>query len=128
MKKLLMVCWAVLFTGCSPEPVVEGKRASLWREDLKSPTPAVRWRAAWALGEIGPPAKAAIPEIATLVKDPDPIVRFKAVAALGRFGPDAKSAVPVLREALRDGYRPVREMARAALKQIDPKEAPEEEG
>jgi len=126
MKKILMVCWAVLFVGCSPEPVVQGKRASMWRQDLKSPITAERWRAAWALAEIGPPAKAAIPEIAQLVKDPDPIVRFVAVESLGRFGPHAKSAVPVVREALRDGYRPVREVARDVLKQIDPEAAAEE--
>jgi HEAT repeat protein len=127
MKKLLLVVWAVLFAGCSPEPTVEGKRASLWREELKSPTPAVRWRAAWALGEIGAPVKGAIPEITKLLKDPDPTVRFHVAQSLARFGPDAKSAVPALREALRDSYSHVRKMARDALKQIDPKEEPEEE-
>jgi HEAT repeat protein len=127
MKKLVIVCWAVLFAGCSPEPTWEGKRASLWREDLKDPTGPVRWRAAYALGKIGPRAKAAIPEITRLLKDPDPIVRFVAAESLAEFGPDAKSAVPALREAARDGYRPVREVARAAIKHIDPQAAVEEE-
>jgi HEAT repeat protein len=127
MKKILIVCWAVLFAGCSPEPVVQGKRASPWREDLKSPSASERWRAVWALGQIGPPAKAAIPEITQLVKDPNPIVRFMAAEALGRFGPDAKSAIPVLREAMRDSSRTVREVARNSLRQVDPNEVVEED-
>src|SRR5436309_3049119 len=127
MKKILVVCWAVLFAGCTPEPSIEGKRLSLWREELKSPTTNVRWRAAWALSQIGAPAKGTIPEITQLVKDPDPIVRYMAAQALGRFGPDAKSAIPALREALRDSSRSVREAARGSLKRIDPNEDPDAE-
>jgi hypothetical protein len=127
MKKFLIVCWAVLFAGCTPEPAVEGKRLSHWREDLKSPITGVRWRAAVALGEIGPPAKGAIPEIAQLLKDPDQIVRYHAAQALARFGPDAKPAIPALREAARSGDSKFREMVHQIVVQIDPNEGTKEE-
>jgi HEAT repeat protein len=127
MKKVLIVGWAVLFAGCAPEPTFEGKRLSHWRQELNSPITGERWRAALALGAIGPPAKGAVPEIAKLLQDPDQVVRYQAAQALGSFGPDAKPAVPALREAVRRGDRRFREMARTVLLRIDPDEAREEE-
>ena len=54
-----------------------------------------------ALGRIGPKAKAAVPELAKLVKDRKASsgVRCQAAIALGQIGPDAKEGVSALAAA-----------------------------
>ncbi len=56
----------------------------------------VRWRSAELLGQIGPPAKTAVPALAAALKDPDPHVRSVAATALGQVGQDASVAIPAL--------------------------------
>ena len=46
-----------------------------------------------ALGDIGAPAKKAIPVITNLLKDPDIEIDFSAVEALGTMGTEAESAL-----------------------------------
>ncbi|MDB6068145.1 MAG: repeat-containing protein [Pedosphaera sp.] len=58
------------------------------------------------LGRIGPPAKAAVPELIRIVKDKDVPgwTRATAISALRRIGPAAKPAVPALLARLKDDH------------------------
>ena len=57
---------------------------------------SVRWKAAEALGNIGPEAKGAVPALTKALQDESCIVRMRAASALGRMGPEAKQAVDSL--------------------------------
>jgi HEAT repeat protein len=74
-----------------------------------------------ALGEIGPAAESAVPELVAAVADPkeDYFSREAAVEALGKIDALAKSAVPALRRLLGDSSELVREAADEALKKIE---------
>src|SRR5262249_11525225 len=69
---------------------------------LQNKAAPVRKRAAECLGDVGPSAKAAVPELIKAVKDADPTVSWAAIDALGLIGPDAAEAVPTLVEALKE--------------------------
>ena len=89
-------------------------------EELKDPNEDVRARAASALEEFGPEAKAEVPPLIGALKDEDEGVRSRAARALGNIGPEAKAAVPALVEALKDEADDVRQEAAEALGKIDP--------
>src|SRR5207302_4503403 len=76
---------------------VEPLRAALL---AKAPTPDARRYAAAALGEIGPPARSAVPELTAALKDADAPLRPLAARALGKIGADAGPAVPAIIEML----------------------------
>lgn len=108
------------------EPFYDGRPASAWRDELTGkdevkasaalqalaagkgeavpvcerlladPDPAVRWRAAEALGGIGPAAAPAGPGLIAALNDPDRLVRGAAVRAVGKVTPDPAAAVPAL--------------------------------
>lgn len=78
--------------------------------------PDVRWRAIWALGQIGPPAKPAVTVLRAALADPD--LRWRAAEALGGIGPDAVQAVPDLLALLGDPSSNVRWRAATALGKI----------
>lgn len=82
----------------------EGRSVAQWAADLGDrDTPGSddrRRRAAYALGRIGPAAKAAVPALLEVVNDPNMEPRWYAVDALGRIGGDAKVA-----QALADAVR-----------------------
>ncbi|MGB8852586.1 MAG: HEAT repeat domain-containing protein [Pirellulales bacterium] len=61
-----------------------------------------RLKALEVLAAIGPAAKAAVPEITTLLTDADPLVRSEAAVALASVGPEAAVAVPALEKLLGD--------------------------
>src|SRR5690606_33486373 len=61
-----------------------------------------RMGAANALAEIGPAAKAAIPELIACLKSNTQYVVTSSVAALGKMGPDAASTLPDLNTLLND--------------------------
>lgn len=61
-----------------------------------------RLKALEVLAAIGPAAKAAVPEITTLLTDADPLVRSEAAVALASVGPEAAAAVPALEKLLGD--------------------------
>jgi HEAT repeat protein len=86
------------------------------RKALKHQDGNVRSGAASVLGEIGPAAKDAVPDLIEALKDRD--MRPIAVGALGRIGPAAKDAVPALIEALKDQHFIVCNAAAKALEQI----------
>jgi len=65
---------------------------------LASPIAAVRWGAACALAEIGPPAHAALPRLISVAKDEAEIetVRVESAYAVARIGEPATETVPLL--------------------------------
>src|SRR4030042_2632691 len=69
-----------------------------FREALKSADINIRRDAARALGEIGPGATDAVPELIEALDDED--MDLIAVWALGRIGPAAIAAVPAIRRWL----------------------------
>ena len=69
-------------------------------DELKQPIRNGIRQAVITLGQIGPDAKAAIPQLAALVKKPEEqINQSQIIQALGRMGPDA---LPVLGDLLKD--------------------------
>jgi HEAT repeat protein len=89
-------------------------------EALKDKDPGVVKKAAEALGDIGPRAKAAVPTLIESLKDENKVVRQGTAEALGRIGPSAKAAVPTLIESLKDENKGVRWRASEALGKIGP--------
>jgi HEAT repeat protein len=69
---------------------------------LTGPDGDMRVCAAYALGEIGPAARAAVPSLIRAIEHADPkqeepeILVLYAIRALGRIGPEARAAVPAL--------------------------------
>jgi HEAT repeat protein len=83
---------------------------------LKDPAPIIRWRAAYALGQMKAAAKTVVPALITaLLEDPHVDVRRRAADALGNIGTAAKTAVPALITALEDPHVDVRRRAAEAL-------------
>jgi HEAT repeat protein len=85
---------------------------------LEDGPPQVRKLAAWALGIIGPEARAALPQLEQALKDKSAQVRFLAAYALGEMGPLAREATPALARRLRDPDPAVRARAAEALREI----------
>jgi HEAT repeat protein len=85
---------------------------------LEDGPPQVRKLAAWALGIVGPQAKAALPQLEQALKDKSAQVRFLAAYALGEMGPLAREATPALARRLRDPDPAVRARAAEALREI----------
>jgi HEAT repeat protein len=83
-----------------------------------------RWKAARALGQLGPAAVAAAPALAQALSDDNGHVRREAAIALGRIGPaaEAVAAVPLAR-ALEDADPTIRTVAARALGRIRAKDA-----
>jgi HEAT repeat protein len=90
-----------------------GKGLTVIRAGLKDE--ALRQAAVDALFRVGPPARAALPELTEAVRDPSATVHQPAARALARIGADAVAA---LREALGDERESVRWSAARALGQI----------
>src|SRR3954471_23890954 len=66
-----------------PEMYYQGKLLQSWFQQLAAPFPPLRYEAVLALGQVGPPAKAAIPYLRELAsKDEDAAVRAAAAEAL----------------------------------------------
>jgi HEAT repeat protein len=83
-------------------------------EELRSPTDARRWRAAWALGECAAP-EAAEPLLRAL-QDGSENVRAQAALSLGTIG--ARRATESLERAMSDASPSVREAATLALARL----------
>ncbi len=72
----------------------------LLARSLQHGNSAVRDRAAWALGVIGPDAADAVPALASALADKDEAVGFQAANSLAAIGPGARAAVPALTASL----------------------------
>jgi HEAT repeat protein len=93
-------------------------------ESLGKSEIGLRTRAARALGDLGPAAKAALPNLIDALQDPGSTLRYWAVRALGEIGSEAEAAVPYLIDALNDpDSDAVRSAAANALTRIDPRGA-----
>jgi HEAT repeat protein len=78
------------------------------------------WEAASALSAIGPGAKAAVPDLISLLKRRTGLPGYYAARALGNIGPDAKVALPALREAMKSRNSLVQLAACLAVYKLDP--------
>jgi HEAT repeat protein len=87
---------------------------------LADPSAAIREKAATVLGEIGPPASAAVQGLLSALNDQEGIASIPVMRALSRLGSAASGAVAALAAvASRAGSSPVlRQEARAALRNI----------
>lgn len=86
---------------------------------LQDEHPAVREHAAEALGDLGPPAKDAIPALITALADEHPRVRRDAARSLGQLGPAARSALGALKELAQDPDPEVRAAAARSVRILE---------
>jgi HEAT repeat protein len=87
--------------------------------------PVVQLRALWAIGVMGPEARAAIPELVKLLEHPHERVRSAAILTLGEMGPAARDFTEKLAHALRDPSFMVRYQAAFALRKVGDTLVPE---
>lgn len=74
------------------------------RGALSDPVEYTRCCAAHALGQIGPEARAALPELAELLdEDPSPTARTVSMRAISAFGSDGAAALPALCSLVLEG-------------------------
>jgi HEAT repeat protein len=90
-----------------------------WAEALRAPDVALRKKAAFTLGNIGPTDPAVLPALMGALKDADAGVRREVILALVKCGPAAREAVPAL-EQMRQNDRDaqVRDYAGRALEKL----------
>jgi HEAT repeat protein len=93
---------------------------SILSQRLQSDDALLRYRAAWLLGLIGPPAHPAVGLLRDRLRDCDLLVRETSIRALGLIGPAAKAAVAELVKQLDDEDGRIRLAALDALKGIGP--------
>lgn len=123
VSPILMFLSCLFMVGCSrsdvpKEKYFSGEPVDHWLEQIKSPDPKKRKKAADILGNVGPADERSIPALIEAVKDKDAKVRDAAVLGLSKIGPLANSAVSVLEEATKDKDSTVRTHATKALEQV----------
>jgi HEAT repeat protein len=94
---------------------------ALVEELLHASAGFVRYQAARALEQIGPPARRALPAIMSSLGDPDATVRGLIVRALATIGGDIPTVVLWIVTGLDDEVETVRASAAAALGQLGPR-------
>jgi HEAT repeat protein len=112
---------ALVLQAQEAEPSHNGKSLSQWIAGFKDKDWKVRLEAVDAVGQIGPPAKAAVPGLIVLARKNavlPPALRRAAIEALAKIGADAKSAITELSSALRDEDTTLAEAAVAAIAKI----------
>ena len=92
-----------------------------WVAALKSSDPLERRLAAHALGEIGRPAREAVPALTEALRDPVSFVRVWAAAALARIEPENPDAISALVAGTRDQIYFVRSLAAWHLGRLGPR-------
>jgi HEAT repeat protein len=115
---LLLACAPAILAGCQDARKVDYSVPTLCKTLREDKDPNMRYWAAQSLGQFGPAAKAAVPELIAALKDEDKMVRMGAGYALAEIGPAAADAVPALQEAAKGPEKEVRAGAEYALKQI----------
>ena len=119
MKKLALFALALVLTGCPSKPTdggsYEGKSVEQWMNDLQAGNAEARKNACFALGELGPKAAAAAPNLAAMLKDKDVQMRTWATVALMKIG---EPAVPALAKEMEQGDSTIRKHALEALVNI----------
>jgi HEAT repeat protein len=109
--------------GCSrsdapKEKYFSGEPVAHWLEEIKSPDPKKRKKAADVLGNVGPADERSIPALIEAVKDKDAKVRDAAVLGLSKIGPLAASGESALAEATKDQDPTVRTHAATAVEKV----------
>lgn len=68
---VLLLCIVLLSIGCKKpeETIYQGKPLSAWINMLENPNPVTRYTAIKAIGEIGPKAKQAIPQLVETIRE-----------------------------------------------------------
>jgi HEAT repeat protein len=79
------------------EPGAADRPVGAWILDLRNGPDAKRVTALARLGELGPKAREAVPDLVAALSHPEERIRNLAVEALGSVGPGAKAAAPALR-------------------------------
>jgi HEAT repeat protein len=106
-------------------PSYDGHGVPYWVKALGSSNAASRYQAIFALGAMGPDARAAVPALAAvLAKDADAEARHQAALALLKIGPAARAAVPELAQALDDEEPAVRMNVALLLNRLGPEARP----
>ena len=93
-------------------------------ELLKDGSATVRAHAVCALGQIGAPAKSAVPALAELVKDPDETVRRQVVQAVLHIHPGPQVTIPLCVKLLEDSDPGVQVRILNAISQAGPQAMP----
>jgi len=116
------VAMALHAQGVAGPGTYGGKEADYWADQLEDEEYLVRLRAAYALGQIVPPSRTAVPRLTELLLDNRLEVRCYVLHALGRMGPVAAGAVPAIATSFEDtnNDRYVRHCAAEALGRIGP--------
>lgn len=90
------------------------------RNGLRDPDLNTRRRAAEHLGNLGPLARPAVPDLIAATRDGDAVLRDRAVSALARIGIPTADIIPILIAALDDPTYHVRYAALSALETFPP--------
>jgi HEAT repeat protein len=92
------------------------KRTEIWIKDLTDKNPIVRRAALYALGEIGPTARSAAPQVRRLLKDKEPFVRLWAANAMAKIELKKKrDVIATLKSGLNDRAGFVRSLSASFL-------------
>lgn len=87
--------------------------------ELQSSDASSRREAADRLGDLGPSARSAVPQLIAALRDSASSVRTSAARALGMIGPDAEEARPALERLSQDEDASVRAAAADALGRLN---------
>ena len=79
----------------------------------------VRVHSAYALGTIGPEAKAALPALVKLLKDEIEFVRVHAAFAVAALNPESQEAKKMLMLAFNDSPIPIRKLVVEFLEKLE---------
>ncbi|HTU26269.1 MAG TPA: HEAT repeat domain-containing protein [Pirellulales bacterium] len=127
---------AVLATGwslvgqCADSPAAKGAADAAADpvpgliKSMATGTTEARQDAIDDLADLGPKAKAAVPQLTEALKAKEAGIRWRAARALAAIGPDASDAAPALAAALGDKEHHVRSHAAYALGALGPGGAP----
>ena len=127
MSRYFLLWTALLLGVCAPAaagkiPNYDGQSVAHWQAILADTDAKVRRKAAYALGQIGPQASAAVPALGTALGDRQLEVAWYVADALGRIGPAAVPAVEGLVHVIEEtpGDEVLRRNAVIALGRIGP--------
>jgi len=96
------------------------------RSQLEAPVPQNLRHAyaAWALGEIGPAAQGAVPDLLRALASPDPVVRTDIVKSLRKIDQRSPEVISALIKSAQDPHPDVKEAAVWTLRWLAPESAP----
>lgn len=96
------------------------------RSQLEAPVPQNLRHAyaAWALGEIGPAAKDAVPDLLRALASPDPVVRIDIIKSLRKIDQRTPEVISALIKSAQDPNPEIKEAAVWTLQWMAPESAP----